>query len=65
MGQTGVLQRVDGATAAAVLWELLPYWMRAQWGTATADVRDERLLAYVSVQASPVALEAAVVSRGR
>lgn len=59
MGQTGVLQRVDGATAAAVLWDLLPYWMRAQWGTATADARDERLLAYVSVQASPVALEAA------
>ncbi|MCB9735197.1 MAG: rhomboid family intramembrane serine protease [Deltaproteobacteria bacterium] len=61
-GQTGMLARVEGSLAAAVLWEELPYWMRARWAAAAGEARPDLLVAYVQLQASPVALDAAIAN---
>jgi membrane associated rhomboid family serine protease len=60
VGQTGLLVRIDGAVAAFVLWDLLPYWARARWGADVEGVREKDVAAFIEVLASPVALWAAV-----
>ncbi len=62
VGQTGLLVRVDGPVAAFVLWDLLPYWARARWGSEVEGVRDRDIAAYVELLASPVALHVAADS---
>jgi len=62
IGQTGLLVRVDGAAAALILWELLPYWLRARWSEGAKAVPERELLVLVELFASPLALDVAASS---
>jgi membrane associated rhomboid family serine protease len=62
-GQTQFLVAVDGAAAAAVCWDLLPYNVRAHWQESVRQVGEPQLEGYLRRQASPVGL-AQAASRG-
>lgn|GEM_PF-2010540 len=55
-GQTNHLVRLDGAVVARVAWRVLPYYMRSVWGSRAEAVPLDRVRAYLSADASPVAL---------
>lgn len=62
IGQTGLLVRVDGAVAALVMWEHLPYWLRARWADKAEAVAERELLWFIEAFASPLALDVAAAS---
>ncbi|TNF36134.1 MAG: rhomboid family intramembrane serine protease [Deltaproteobacteria bacterium] len=56
LGQTEHLVRLDGAAVARVLWGALPYYLRAVWSSRAEAVPPDKIRAYLSADASPVAL---------
>lgn len=61
-GQTRALAQLDGRLVALVLWDRLPYWLKAAWQAELSGIPTERIHAYLEHEASPVALAAASTS---
>lgn len=61
-GQTHALSRLDGRLVALALWDRLPYWLKAAWQPAIAQVSESQLRRYLEKDASPLSLAAAKTS---